>query len=246
MTRPTRFALPALALVAGLSLATSVVACGKKKDEAAKGAASASAPGPLAPVAPLPSGTYPETTDGLGQMLGDFLAGAQPKDPKAVERARAVLASLHLPGDDAAQAAWFKRVFGDDAGGRLAAEYEQHEPELPNLQRLFARLSKEGAVVLEVHKAENKDDPDVNGYEAEGLAARKEPIALYSARLGKKGQRYGTYLWSFAYVDGGFRLIGRLTRAKDVPPADKDTDALLQLRKRDAKTFLETGKVPKD
>jgi hypothetical protein len=238
---------PLRGLLLALALAAPLVACGKKKDEGPSAAASASAKAdPLASASALPAGTYPETTEGLAQLLGDFLAGAMPKDAAQADRARSVLKSLHLPGDEAAQTAFFKRVWGDDAGARLAAEYKQHEPEMLFLQKLFFRLAKEGAVVLEVHKAEKADDQEINGYEAEGLSAMKQPIPLYSARLGKKGQQHGAYLWSFAYVDGGFRLIGRLTRAKDGPAPDKQTDALMQLRKREAKSFLETGKVPKD
>ncbi len=221
-----------LALSAGLS-----VGCGKKKDDgvaAQKPGAGSGSAGAAAAT------TYPDTTDGLKQELTDFLGTMTSKDGN---RARAIMGSLHMTGD---APGWFKATWGDDVGGRLAAEYAAGEHGMDNLQHLAFDLANQGATNVEVMKFEKPDDPEENTYESEALRAMKKPVPLYSARITKPGHHLGTHIWSFAYIDGGFRLVGRLTHLKDGPAPSPEVDAVAQLRLKDAKVYLDTGKLPED
>jgi hypothetical protein len=66
----------------------------------------------------------------------------------------------------------------------------------------------------------------------------KHPVALYLARFRRPDGSGSFTLWSFAYVDGAFRMIGK-TKALAPSSSDKTLDELGELPVGEAKGLLE-------
>ena len=52
-------------------------------------------------------------------------------------------------------------------------------------------------------------DKEAKGLQAEALKAMKEPVALYTVYFKAKGADAGKSVWSWVYVDGAFRIMGK-------------------------------------
>jgi hypothetical protein len=150
----------------------------------------------------------PETAAGLQQQLGALYAAVRDKDEA---RGRVLISALRLPNADA----WFRRVFGDEAGARLGAEYATATARLDaELGRLFAKVIEKGQSEIRTLRFDRADDPKAVGNQKDTMAAMKSPQALYSARFVKPGEGLGMHLYSFVYADGMFRLAGKMESAK--------------------------------
>jgi hypothetical protein len=146
---------------------------------------------------------YPDSPEGLQKLNEDVLAAVK-ADDKA--KAGALIRSFALPKSEE----WFKRVFGDETGARLQAEYEGF---LKDFERqaldLYSKCLQEGrtqVLAVRVHKP----GPEATGLQTAALEAMKAPVALYTAKFAKPGEEPGVSLWSFVHVDGTFRLIHKL------------------------------------
>jgi hypothetical protein len=182
---------------------------------------------------------YPESTDGLKAELTDFLGTWASKDG---DRARAIMASLHMPDAEA----WFKATWGDAAGSRLSSEYAQNARYMDEMQHVVMKLAQDGVTEVSVQRFDRTGDPDETKYQSEALRAMKAPVPLYSVRITRPGHRLGQHFYSFVYRDGTFRLIGKTKHLSGGPEPTKEVDALSELRMRDAKVYLKTGKLPED
>ena len=100
--------------------------------------------------------------------------------------------------------AWFTRVFGPTSGKRVAAEYVQRSKGLiVELRHTFEALFAEGGGPFEVYEAA--------AYQATGLQRRARfamqvEVPLYTLRW----PRAGVTVWSFAYIEGQWRWLGKL------------------------------------
>src|SRR5262245_23938319 len=103
----------------------------------------------------VPSGSYPDSPEGLRKLMGDLVAAAK-TDSK---RESQLVASLRLP--DAAS--WFADVFGLDNGARLAASYQTSAAELDQYAKdLFSYCVKKGVNEIEIERLGNPDHPIFN------------------------------------------------------------------------------------
>src|SRR5262245_20219371 len=86
------------------------------------------------------------------------------------DRVAALLKPLVLP--DATT--WFKKVFGDDIGAKLAADYNRMSPTLAtDLAGIFEGRVKDGRTIVSVTKVESATDPNATGLQKQALAAMK-------------------------------------------------------------------------
>lgn len=146
--------------------------------------------------------SFPETTDGLKTYFQTMLREAKFGDRQFAEQ---LCNDLIIPNYES----WFEDIFGPINGGRLAADYAMilkktmREGTLLDLDKLADR-SKDGISVL---RLVDPEDFNATGGQKKVLTAMKKPIPLYSVRLG------GLHIWSFVFVDGNFRLAGKMYHA---------------------------------
>jgi len=147
---------------------------------------------------------YPETADGLKSQIADLYRATKDGDKKkGAELAKA----LSLPKHEA----WFQEIFGEEKGTKLAADYGKQLPKLEgDIGQLFAKAVKAEQSEFQVLRFEKAPDPKAVGAQNDALAAMKKPVPLYSVRFVKPGEKLGVHIYSFAYADGGFRLVGKL------------------------------------
>lgn len=140
----------------------------------------------------------------LQKLMEDTLAAVKAGQK---EKVAALLRPLVLP--DAT--AWFKKVFGEDIGAKLGKDYSSMSSTLPtDLAGIFEGRVKDGRTIVSVTKVESATDPNATGLQKQALAAMKTKVPLYTVRFAEKAGMPGYTLWSFVYVDGQFRLAGKM------------------------------------
>lgn len=203
-------------LVAATLALASLGACGKDKAAASK--------------------AYPETTEGLEQLIADLGALSRSDD-----KAAASLANSLRP-DDAG--AWFAAHFKPEVARRLTAELESRLDQYAGLGKVIAAQQARGRTVITAEAFTDATDDAATGVQSLALRAMTKPAALYSVRMVEPGKKSGFHLYSFVYDNGRFRLVGKMKKADDKPPGSAELQALGEIRVRDARVFLETGKLP--
>jgi hypothetical protein len=152
---------------------------------------------------------YPESEAGLKQFFQDILNASAAKD---AERLLALTQSLVLPDPDA----WFTETFGEKLGKKLAADYKaEHKNFGPAMARLFFSLDEPKKLEIKISVVQALDDGNAKGYQLIAIAAMQQPAALYTASITKEGTSAHITLWSIVYVDGRFRLAGKMRAIKD-------------------------------
>jgi Trypsin-like peptidase domain len=148
---------------------------------------------------------YPETADGLKRFFEAMLDAAKSGD---MDKAHAFEHSLVIPNFDT----WFRHTFGAVNGAKLSAEYKvftegQKISGLWNFPELIER-AKGGVSTYGIRAP---TDPNATGGQKKVFAAMEKSTALYGVRLG------GWHVWSFVYVEGGFRLAGKMYQSLPNP-----------------------------
>ena len=152
--------------------------------------------------------SYAESTDGLKKLMSDILEAQKSGDKDKFD---SLVKGLVLPDADA----WFKKVFGDDKGSKVAAQYTSNTGALEqDLARLFTKIVNDGQTEIRITRLEKPDDPQATGNQKDVLSAMKNPVPLYSARFVKPGESLGMHLYNYVYVDGTFRAVGKMEAAK--------------------------------
>lgn len=174
--------------------------------------------------------SYPDTPDGLKDLIGDVRSGSVSGD------------ELKLP--DAER--WFTDTFGDpELAARLAGDLAKRTS--VNIGVALKRLEAEGKSEITVERFTDPDDPAVCGNASYALKHAKHPLALYSVRITPPGKKLGIHMYSFAYVDKAFRFLGKLDQLHpEKPGEDPAVQAVFELRNRDREAYFKTGKLPSD
>jgi hypothetical protein len=178
---------------------------------------------------------YPDSVAGLKQLCDDMFAAIKAND---IPKAKAIGATLNLENPEA----WFKKTFGDEAGPRLAAAHAELG-DLTQIGGFFAGSMEKGRTDVIVERFDNGDDQNATTFQSEALKAMKVPVALYSVRFVKPGEKKGFHFHSLAYVDGNFKVLGEMKKLNPKPMTPQ-LEAVCSLRLKDAKIFLKTGKLP--
>ena len=151
----------------------------------------------------LPARAAPDAAT-LQKLMEDSLAAAKAGQK---DKVAALLEPLVLP--DATT--WFKKIFGDEIGAKLGNEYNRMSPTLAtDLAGIFEGRVKDGRTLVSVTKIESATDPNATGLQKQAIEAMKTKVPLYTVRFAEKAGMPGYTLWSFVYVDGRFRLVGRM------------------------------------
>ena len=190
-----RFAAALLSIVLLLS------ACGKPGSNSS----SSSSPGPAPAVAPDNPGGLDASKD-LSTELKKMMEAALGWSGSDDARLRALIKTLVLPNHEA----WMKKTFGDDIGGERSKGYGEMLPKLEEaVMKFFATIKAENQTEITVVHLASPEDKEAKGAQSEALRSMKQPVALYTVSFKAKGESLGKSLWSFVYVDGAFRLMGK-------------------------------------
>jgi len=146
-----------------------------------------------------------ETADGLKATVQAIVDAAKAGKGEEVQK---LTEALFLP--DAGK--FFTEVFGEELGKKLADEYARLPK--PELAKLFEKVAKDGRTNVTAWKIAGADDENATGLQKEAIKAMKKPVALYSVRMAEPGKTSGMTLWSFVYVDGAFRIAGKMRAVK--------------------------------
>jgi hypothetical protein len=158
------------------------------------GGAAATPPGGSGPIA------YPDTAEGLQQLVTDAAAAASANP----DRAKQIDESLVLPNAEA----WFITVFGDDAGKTAYADYAPMAARVGSLSNVFAGNMGAGNTQIRVTKVDDSTTPGASRDQRNAMMAMKTKVPLYRVEMLAPGADLGFSLASFAYVDGAFRFVG--------------------------------------
>jgi hypothetical protein len=192
--------------------------------------------GKKAPPPVVDEAHYANDAAGLDKLFTDLLAAAKKKDDA---RAKVYAESLKLPEP----AAWFTTTFGAELGASLAAEYDAEgyagfgDSAAEGLRGLLAQGRTD--VTTSCHAS--ADDDAATGYQVSALRAMKQPAPLCTVRISDPGSDKGYTLWSFTWVDGKFRFVGKMKKADthEVDPSiATEMDMLAELPVRDAREIL--------
>lgn len=133
----------------------------------------------------------------LEALVTELSESAKAADWKAfAQKAKSLRLENHGP--------WFTRVFGKTSGQRVSAEYvKRSKGMIVELRQTFEALFAEGGGPFEVYEAA--------AYRATGLQRRASfamqvEVPLYTLRW----PRAGVTVWSFAYIEGQWRWLGKL------------------------------------
>lgn len=116
---------------------------------------------------------------------------------------------------------WFPKVFGDEAGARLLAEYEaspmrDFSKGFGDLRKLIVEQKRD---TIATSRHTSPDDEMATGHQVNALRAMKQPVALYRIQLTRADGEKSFTLWSFVHEGDKFRFIGKTKKSK---PADPD------------------------
>jgi hypothetical protein len=166
--------------------------------------------------------SYPDGEQGLKQLATDLSAAEG-------DEAQKLGKNLALP--DAKK--FFTTTFGPELGDQLATEYAADVPKLGTISGFFKAGQAKGRTEILIEKHASADDENANSLQEAAIRAMKAPIPIYTINVVEPGKTIGSSLWSFAYVDGSFRYLGKLKATK---PGASPLD---ELSKKDLKDALE-------
>jgi len=153
---------------------------------------------------------YPDTIDGLRELLQELVAAIQKGDTQENSR---ITQSLVLPD----YKTWFVQVFGTTAGGGVADLYsESLRHPGPSVSDSLRGVVQDGKTNIRVKRFEPTDDSLPEWYVRPLATAMQKPTALYRADAYKDQESSWNFPGYFFYVDGGFRFVS-LYAFRDVP-----------------------------
>jgi hypothetical protein len=146
----------------------------------------------------------PQSPEGLKRLTEDVLDKVKAGNTDA---AMALIRPMRLPNADR----WFVSVFGPEKGKLLAADYAEQARTLDkDLLGLFSEQVKQSRTKVTAYKLESAGDPQATGAQVKALTAMVTKVPLYGCRMVAPGAELGMHLWSFVWVDGQFRLAGKM------------------------------------
>lgn len=204
-----------------------LAACGGDEDAPAAPSRATPAAGAAPPPVVMPvEPTYPDTTQGLEELMTALVKAI--RDGDEAERTR-LLQSLQLPEADA----WFREVFGPGLGPVLLAEQGPQRAGIGWLGSHIKGRIDTGLTAIQAERFGAPNQPASVGYQSEALARMQQRVPLYSVRFASPDGRRTWHVWSFVHHRGTFRYVGKMRRVADRPPPADGRDPL-EYRLRDA------------
>lgn len=178
-------------------------ACGKK-DEGSSSSSSSSGGSSSAAASDNPAGL--DASKDLSPELKKLMESCLGWSKTDSNRLSAALKSFVLPN----HATQFKKMFGDTMGAEWAGKYEKLLGEFDTkFKGLFEKMQADGNTNVTAIHLTAADTGASTGLQKEAFAAMPQPVALYTVKFIKPGEELGTSVWSWVYVDGGFRFLGK-------------------------------------
>ncbi len=110
---------------------------------------------------------------------------------------------------------WFGDVFDEETAAVLAEDYKTISE--VDIVEVFTSIAKQGQEDIKVVMVASKEE--ATDLQIIAVQKMENPVTIYSVYFLKPGETRGMQLWSFAYADNAFRLIGKLT------PLEEEQDA---------------------
>jgi TonB family protein len=150
-------------------------------------------------------GSYQDTADSLHVLLQQLLSAIEKNE---VTQAPALTHGFILP----AYQTWFPKVFGDEAGARMAEKYGESLSKFDaNFKQQMQLYIKEGMTEITVTLLESADQPSTDSYAIRAIRAMRNPVPVYSVAMGKAGAASWNVSGIFVFEQGGFRFVDLLT-----------------------------------
>jgi hypothetical protein len=208
--RARRWLVPAIVGAVVAAGATTAIVLATRGDGSGAGGDPAR-PNAIAPPAD-DDGVYADTAADFDRFARELVRTVQ-EGRQADFRRMAAATGLADP------AGYFTQVFGAKIGAQLAAEYADgpfghFERAWPDLR---AAVVDEARSTVTTSRHTDPDDETATGYQTIALRNMRQPVALYRLRLARADGDDGLALWSWAHVNGRFRMLGKM---KQVEPAD--------------------------
>jgi hypothetical protein len=105
---------------------------------------------------------------------------------------------------------WFREHFEPELAEKLTREYMLLMDQGSFLVREINDLKRKGKTVVSVRSASAAIDMGATGLQNAALQRMKKRTTLFTLVLTEPGKDRGTSHSSFVYVDGGFRLVGKM------------------------------------
>jgi TonB family protein len=159
---------------------------------------------------PSAAPVYPDTTDGLRQLLGQLVEAIQKGDTQETSR---LLEIQSVPDPKN----WFARTFGPGLGERAAELYAQaaNDPSPKTLDSLRAAI-RGGKLNVDVKRYEPPDESAPESTVRPLLRAMQTPGAVFVASIYKDLPFAWRFPGYFFYVNGNFRFVAYST-LRDIP-----------------------------
>ena len=111
---------------------------------------------------------------------------------------------------------WFKRVFGDDLGKKVAADYAASSKDFDDdLSKALDDANKGGAIDVRIVRVFDPNDGAATALQKAALEAMKKRGPLYTAKFCQPGKTDSSLsLWSFVVADGKTYLLGKMKAVK--------------------------------
>jgi TonB family protein len=174
----------------------------------------------------MPTPTYPNTEEGLRQLLQEVRATAKSGDEKKVA---GFVKDMEIPNYEA----WFTTTFGQERGESWAEPYGKNiEKNNRALQEVFGRMARDDGEFI-VHKLNEKElygaqTPSIDIYFAD-WKARSMPINSKGEPIGRFVFLDGKFRWEATswfpssklwFPNGGKTVTGKVVPAKLVKKVD--------------------------
>lgn len=155
---------------------------------------------------------YEESADGLKKLNEDILAALKAKDDA---KATQLIKSLELPN----AAEFFKKTFGDEMGAKIGENHAKMSQSMTEgLLKSYKSQLAQNRTNVTAYKLTDAESKEATGLQSGAMKAMKQAVPLYGVRLIEPGKDAGMHYWSFVYVDGGFRMVGKMN-ARTAEPA---------------------------
>jgi TonB family protein len=178
---------------------------------------------------------YPETTEGLKKLLGDWLMAMKSGD---LAKSDAILKGFVIPD----HAIWFANTFGYSDGPSLEVAFSQLQPGSEDRWKMFGFRSIEAERLVVNVSAYAKPGDTQNALLAAALTAEKQPTTFYCAELVKSGDETArSRIGCFVYVAGGFRFLDQgVLQALSTAPRSTGPRQLRLLRDAPGPKLIQT------
>ena len=148
---------------------------------------------------------YEESAAGLKKLNEDILAAVKAKEDA---KATALIKGLALNN----HAEWFTKTFGEEKGKGMNAVYSKRMENFDaDLLKFYQAQLAANKTALTAYKLADAEAKEATGLQRDAMTAMKVKLPLYGLRFvdpGKGGN--GMHLWSFVYIDGGFKFVDKL------------------------------------